>query len=93
MNKIVDELKKAYEQYTKENNFEKGQIVVLKPGMQKLYHEEMGFIEGPFIVVDILNPPVISTNAEIMEVLVGAIIDGYFELFYLDKRKLKIYEG
>ena len=84
-------LKQALEALNQKNTFKPGDIVGWKPGMK---HKRS---EGPFIVVEVLDEPIINTNAEAgsayfrepLDLVLGSFIGGDFVTFYYDSRRMQ----
>ena len=84
-------LKQAFETFNQKNTFKPGDIVEWKPGMK---HKRS---EGPFIVVEVLDEPIIDTNAEVgsahfrepLDLVLGSFIGGDFVTFYYDSRRMQ----
>ena len=84
-------LKQAFETFNQKNTFKPGDIVEWKPGMK---HKRS---EGPFIVVEVLDEPIIDTNAEAgsayfrepLDIVLGCFVSGDFVTFYYDSRRMQ----
>ena len=84
-------LKQAFETFNQKNTFKPGDIVEWKPGMK---HKRS---DGPFIVVEVLDEPIIDTNAEAgsayfrepLDLVLGSFIGGDFVTFYYDSRRVQ----
>ena len=84
-------LKQAFETFNQKNTFKPGDIVEWKPGMK---HKRS---EGPFIVVEVLDEPIIDTNTEAgsayfrepLDLVLGSFIGGDFVTFYYDSRRMQ----
>lgn len=83
--------KQAFEIFNQKNTFKPGDIVEWKPGMR---HKRS---EGPFIVVEVLDEPIVDAVAsagspyfrEPLDLVLGCFIDGDFLIFYYDSRRMQ----
>ena len=84
-------LKQAFETFNQKNTFKPGDIVEWKPGMK---HKRS---EGPFIVVEVLDEPIVDAVAEAgsayfrepLDIVLGSFISGDFVLFHYDSRRMQ----
>ena len=88
----VKDLKTALETYNTKHNFQVGQIVEWKPNMKNKRSE------GPFIIVEILDPPVMDQEKdsgspyfrELLTVKLGhADCDGDFIMYHYDLNRFQ----
>ena len=84
-------LKQAFETFNQKNTFKPGDIVEWKPGMK---HKRT---EGPFIVVEVLDEPIVDTVAEAgsayfrepLDLILGCFLNGDFVTFHYDSRRMQ----
>ena len=84
-------LKQAFEALNQKNTFKPGDIVEWKPGMK---HKRS---EGPFIVVEVLDEPIVDAIAEAgsayfrepLDLVLGSFFGGDFVLFHYDSRRMQ----
>ena len=84
-------LKQAFETFNQKNTFKPGDIVEWKPGMK---HKRS---EGPFIVVEVLDEPIVDAVVEPgsayfrepLDLILGSFIGGDFVTFYYDSRRVQ----
>ena len=84
-------LKQAFETFNQKNTFKPGDIVEWKPGMK---HKRS---EGPFIVVEVLDEPVVDAVAEAgyayfrehLDLKLGVFLNGDFVVFHYDSRRMQ----
>ena len=84
-------LKQAFETFNQKNTFKPGDIVEWKPGMK---HKRS---DGPFIVVEVLDEPVVDAVAEAgsayfrepLDLRLGTFVDGDFVIFHYDSRRMQ----
>lgn len=87
----MQSLKQAFETFNQKNTFKPGDIVEWKPGMK---HKRS---DGPFIVVEVLDEPIIDTNdgagsayfREPLDLVLGCFLSGDFVTFYYDSRRMQ----
>ena len=84
-------LKQALETFNQKNTFNPGDIVEWKPGMK---HKRS---DGPFVVVEVLDEPIIDAIAEAgsayfrepLDLVLGSFFGGDFVLFHYDSRRMQ----
>ena len=84
-------LKQAFETFNQKNTFKPGDIVEWKPGMK---HKRT---EGPLIVVEVLDEPIVDAVAEAgsayfrepLDLVLGSFFGGNFVLFHYDSRRMQ----
>lgn len=91
----VNKLKEAFTILNEKHTFSPGDLVEWKPGLKNKR------TEGPFIVIMVLDDPVVKDDdsgssifREPMDIIVGQHdIEGDFDLWHLDSRRLRPYQG
>ena len=84
-------LKHALETFNQKNTFKPGDIVEWKPGMK---HKRS---DGPFVVVEVLDEPIIDAIAEAgsayfrepLDLVLGSFLNGDFVVFHYDSRRMQ----
>ena len=84
-------LKQAFETFNQKNTFKPGDIVKWKPGMK---HKRS---EGPFIVVKVLDEPIVDAVSEAgsayfrepLDLVLGSFLNGDFVIFHYDSRRVQ----
>ena len=84
-------LKQAFETFNQKNTFKPGDIVEWKPGMR---HKRT---EGPFVVVEVLDEPVVDAVAEAgspyfrepLDLVLGSFFNGDLIVFHYDSRRMQ----
>lgn len=94
-----EQLKNAFTVFCKRHGFMPGDLVEWKPGMAN----RTGV--GPFIVIEVLSEPVISSNTksdtdpgsayfrEPLDIICGKFFDGSFLCYHCDSRRFQPYSG
>jgi len=95
----VNELKQRNESFLEKYNFEKKQILKWKKGLK---NRTLPMENQPVIVVDILNPPLLSTEKESgstyfhepLDIILGFIDEKHddFIVFHYDSQRFEPYE-
>lgn len=95
----IELLKTRFNDFSKENRFERNQIVKWKNGLK---NRLLPFENQPAIVIDILSPPLVSQEEEAgspyfrepLDILLGFIDEKnqIFILFHYDSRRFEPYE-
>jgi hypothetical protein len=95
----IEDLKQRKELFSKKYTFQKNGIVKWKKGLK---NRRLPMENQPAIVIDILNPPLLSTEEESgstyfrepLDILLGFINekDGEFIVFHYDSKRFEHYE-